>query len=165
MAERDILIKLQAKVSRPRPRGLVMTGKIAARWRDGVLVSIRATGLSALAVPGLFLCCLVLPGAGQAATRKPAAPMALPALSVEKTCRQAVERQGPGLDTYEACIRDEAAARDKLSAGLWKRAAAGTRTTCLANQTIGGLASYIDLLTCVEMFEGVVIQPADRPQP
>lgn len=62
-------------------------------------------------------------------------------------------------------MRDEQTARDKLAAGLWKKASAETRTTCLANETVGDLASYIDLLTCVEMFEGVVIRPSDQPQP
>jgi hypothetical protein len=91
-----------------------------------------------------------------------AAAPAVPTLAVDATCRQAEQRQGPGLKTYDACMKDEGAARGQLAAGAWSRAKADTRKTCLANATTGGLESYIDLLTCVQLFEGTVIAPADR---
>ena len=44
----------------------------------------------------------------------------------------------------------------------WEKAKASTRETCAGNERVGNLASYIDLLTCVELFEGTVIRPADQ---
>jgi hypothetical protein len=86
----------------------------------------------------------------------------VPELAVERTCRAAQERQGNELPTYEACMRDEAAARARLAAGSWEKAKPSTRETCAGNEKVGNLASYIDLLTCVELFEGTVIRPADQ---
>lgn len=60
-----------------------------------------ALGLCSLALVGLPAAAFSSSPAW-AAPRKAAAPRSLPALSVEKTCRQAEERQGPGLDTYAA---------------------------------------------------------------
>lgn len=91
-----------------------------------------------------------------------AASASVPTLSVEGTCRAAEQRQGPGLQTYQACMADEAQARQTLAAGLWRKAKADTRTTCLANETVGGFSSYIDLLACVQLFEGIVIKPHDQ---
>jgi hypothetical protein len=88
----------------------------------------------------------------------------VPDLAVEKTCRSAQQQQGAELNTYDACMRDEAAARQQLAAGLWEKSKGSTRETCLGNEKVGGLASYIDLLTCVQLFEGVVIRPADQQQ-
>jgi hypothetical protein len=99
-----------------------------------------------------------------AAMAGPAAAAGVPELAVEKTCRSAQQQQGAELHTYDACMKDEAAARQELAAGPWDKAKASTRETCLGNEKVGGLASYIDLLTCVQLFEGVVIRPADQRQ-
>ncbi|MFO1149521.1 MAG: hypothetical protein U1E62_14185 [Alsobacter sp.] len=106
----------------------------------------------------------LLAGALSLAAPARAYPAGVPQLAVEKTCRSAQEQQGAELHTYEACMKDEAAARQQLAAGLWDKAKASTRETCLGNETVGGLSSYIDLLTCVQLFEGVVIRPADQQQ-
>jgi hypothetical protein len=102
--------------------------------------------------------------AGALALAAPAqtAAAGVPELAVEKTCRSAQQQQGAELHTYDACMKDEVAARQQLAAGLWDKAKASTRETCLGNETVGGLASYIDLLTCVQLFEGIVIRPADQ---
>ena len=48
------------------------------------------------------------------------------------------------------CSRDEAAARRQLHEA-WSQYVTGDRRTCTAETTIGGFASYVELLTCLEM--------------
>lgn len=121
--------------------------RIPAVSRSDVLVAML--GLSGLA-------CVLGPAEARAASA------AVPTLSVEATCRAAEQRQGPGLQTYQACMADEAKARQDLAAGLWRKAKTDTRATCLANETVGTFSSYIDLLTCVQLFEGIEIKPHDQ---
>jgi hypothetical protein len=48
------------------------------------------------------------------------------------------------------CSRDEAAALRQLQEA-WAQYAGADRKACTAETTIGGFASYVDLLTCLEM--------------
>ena len=76
----------------------------------------------------------------------------VPALNVQATCRATpavtLDQQG----TYDNCMRSENAARDRL-AKSWGKMRADWRSTCLKTTTLGGIPSYVELLTCVEMRE------------
>jgi hypothetical protein len=56
---------------------------------------------------------------------------------------------GAGSD-LDRCSRDEAAALRQLQAA-WAQYAGAERKTCTAESAIGGFASYVELLTCLEM--------------
>ena len=76
----------------------------------------------------------------------------VPTLNVQATCRATpavtLDQQG----TYDNCMRSENAARDRL-AKSWGKMRADWRSTCLKTTTLGGIPSYVELLTCVEMRE------------
>src|SRR5438270_5522950 len=76
----------------------------------------------------------------------------VPTLNVQATCRATpavtLDQQG----TYDNCMRSENAARDRL-AKTWGKMRADWRSTCLKTPTLGGIPSYVELLTCVEMRE------------
>src|SRR3954452_17474134 len=83
-----------------------------------------------------------------------------PPLDVEATCRATpavnLDQQG----TYDNCIRSENAARERLRK-TWDDIRADWRATCLETTTLGGIPSYVELLTCVEMREAAAnITPA-----
>jgi hypothetical protein len=56
---------------------------------------------------------------------------------------------GPSVDVAR-CSRDEAAALRQLQQA-WAQYAGADRKACMVEATIGGFASYVDLLTCLEM--------------
>jgi hypothetical protein len=56
---------------------------------------------------------------------------------------------GASLDV-DRCSRDEAAALRQLQEA-WSQYAGVDRKACTAESTIGGFASYVELLTCLEM--------------
>jgi hypothetical protein len=56
---------------------------------------------------------------------------------------------GPSADVAR-CFRDEAIALRHLQE-VWAQYAGADRTTCTDEAIIGGLASYVELLTCLEM--------------
>ena len=55
-------------------------------------------------------------------------------------------------DTFKACMASEKGARDALPP-IWARAEAQARQDCLRMTQIGGEASYVELVTCLEMRE------------
>jgi hypothetical protein len=56
---------------------------------------------------------------------------------------------------FDRCSRDEAAALEQLK-NEWARFAGTDKKTCVGETTIGGFASYVELLTCLEMARDVV---------
>ena len=56
---------------------------------------------------------------------------------------------GPSVDVAR-CSRDEAAALRQLQQA-WAQYADADRKACTAEATIGGFASYVELLSCLEM--------------
>jgi hypothetical protein len=74
----------------------------------------------------------------------------VPDLNFEPICRdQAAESQGVKNESV-ICIQDEKAARDQL-AKKWDEFASADRTRCVRMSTAGRTASYIEVLTCLEM--------------
>lgn len=75
-----------------------------------------------------------------------------PRLAVEATCRATPAVSLDQQATYDNCMRSENAARDRLNKS-WNKMRANWRSSCLKTTTLGGIPSYVELLTCVEMRE------------
>jgi hypothetical protein len=56
--------------------------------------------------------------------------------------------------TLDRCSQDETAALSELKT-QWEKFSSVDRKTCMATTTVGGFASYVDLLTCLEMARDV----------
>jgi hypothetical protein len=71
---------------------------------------------------------------------------AVPKFDIVRECRF----EGGSTVEFDRCSQDEAAALEQLKAN-WARFTGVDKSTCLAAATIGGIASYVELLTCLEM--------------
>jgi hypothetical protein len=69
------------------------------------------------------------------------------------TVRECSFEGGPSVDVAR-CSRDEAAALRQLQEA-WAQYAGADRKACTAEATIGGFASYVELLSCLEMTRDV----------
>ncbi len=85
----------------------------------------------------------------------PASAQELPDLNVDPVChgiaRQAAnptEQGDPDL-AFSQCVRSEQAMRQKL-AGEWPTFLPAEKTNCIGSEA-GGMASYTDLASCLEM--------------
>jgi len=78
----------------------------------------------------------------------------MPRLDVEATCRAAPRLLPEDANPYEGCMRDERDAERELKA-IWDSAAAAHRETCAGEAQIGGSPSYVDILTCLQMAQGI----------
>ena len=58
----------------------------------------------------------------------------------------------------EACLADENAALDTLKQN-WSKYAASDKTLCLGMEATGGSASYVELLSCLEINRGCARHP------
>lgn len=95
---------------------------------------------------------------GPLLTTHPGNPMVIgvadhvPRLPVEATCRASVEAaKSTALpESFENCMRDENAAREQLGP-IWAKSASSVRASCEKEAVAAGNASYVDLLTCLEM--------------
>src|SRR6476659_4682047 len=72
----------------------------------------------------------------------------VPNLNVQATCRATPAVNLDPQATYDNCMRSENGARDRL-AKSWGKMRADWRSTCLKTTTLGGIPSYVELLTCV----------------
>jgi hypothetical protein len=88
-------------------------------------------------------------------TARSAHSQAIPDLNVDPVCRgiaqQAAnpsEKGGPDL-AFSQCVQSEQAMRQKL-VGEWSTFSPSEKTNCIGAQG-GGLASYTDLVSCLEM--------------
>lgn len=84
----------------------------------------------------------------------------VPSFSIERECRF----EGESTDVVDRCSKDEADARQRLE-GEWAQFAATDKNTCIAESTVGGFASYVDLLTCLEMSNDVRKEEANKSGP
>jgi hypothetical protein len=71
---------------------------------------------------------------------------AVPKFDVVRECRF----EGGSTAEFDRCSQDEAAALEQLMAN-WPQFAGVDKSTCLSAATVGGLASYVELLTCLEI--------------
>jgi len=95
--------------------------------------------------------------------RWPAEAQELPRFDVEATCRAAPALTPQDRSPYEGCMRDEMAAEGQLRA-VWSGAAADARRECVQETQIGGPPSYVDVLTCLEMYQANASSDAPRPR-
>lgn len=87
-----------------------------------------------------------------------AADPKVPSLDVTPTCRPLDKSDMMQLDENR-CRQIEKDARDKLAA-QWSSFPAADRSACIATATMGGTASYVELITCLEMKRDVANLPA-----
>src|ERR1700760_4304293 len=71
---------------------------------------------------------------------------AIPQLDVAKECRF----EGGSSEIYDRCMHDENEALEELRT-TWTKVGSADRASCVAEATNGVYASYIELLTCLEM--------------
>jgi hypothetical protein len=70
----------------------------------------------------------------------------VPKFDIVSECRF----EGGSTVEFDRCSQDEAAALEQLRAN-WAQFTGVDKSTCLSVATIGGVASYVELLTCLEM--------------
>ena len=80
----------------------------------------------------------------------------VPSFSIVRECRF----EGESTVAFDRCSKDETEARQRLE-GEWAQFVAADKSTCIVESTIGGFASYVDLLTCLEM-SNEVRTPGDK---
>src|SRR5437588_6400741 len=85
-----------------------------------------------------------------------------PTLNVQATCRATPAVNLDQQATYDNCMRSENAARDKLNK-TWAKMRVDWRSTCLKTTSLGGVPSYVELLTCVEMREAAANGQSGAP--
>ena len=74
---------------------------------------------------------------------------AVPKFDIVRECRF----EGASTVEFDRCSDDESAALRQLETE-WAQFAGVDRRQCIATATIGGFASYVELLTCLEMARG-----------
>ena len=84
----------------------------------------------------------------------------VPTLNVGATCRPLGDDKAFPIDTKQ-CVRAEHEARDQL-VREWASFPAADRTLCTQTASMGGMASYVALITCLEMKRAVTKLPGDR---
>jgi hypothetical protein len=82
----------------------------------------------------------------------------IPDYDVTPVCRAAITVM-PG--SFEACMKDEQAARAQLTAS-WDRFAVPQRASCMLTESTGGTPSYVELLTCLQMAQDAQSLPESR---
>jgi len=81
----------------------------------------------------------------------------VPTLDVSKTCKPIAGDRTFAIDT-DRCFKTEKAARDQLTRE-WADFPVADRTLCTQTATMGGTASYVELITCLEMKRDVAKLP------
>ncbi|MDA9431065.1 hypothetical protein [Bradyrhizobium sp. CCBAU 51627] len=78
----------------------------------------------------------------------------IPELKVEALCKATSETdKAMGLalaQSFADCMRDETTAQQQL-ATVWSSTKPAVRDGCEGEATSGGIQSYVDLLTCIQM--------------
>lgn len=75
----------------------------------------------------------------------------VPRFDIKATCREAQPLSGSGdQNVYQGCVVGEIEARKQL-AKLWRSFKDGSRRSCVGEAQIGGVPSYVDLLSCLQL--------------
>jgi hypothetical protein len=74
----------------------------------------------------------------------------LPTLNVDPSCEAAAMGSVVLGRDKKACLGDETTAQDTLRQN-WSKYAAADKSECIGMVTTGGPASYVELLSCVEV--------------
>jgi hypothetical protein len=84
----------------------------------------------------------------------------VPTLDVSPTCKPTAGDHTFQIDT-DRCLKSEREAREQLTRA-WGNFPAADRSLCTQTATMGGTASYVHLITCLEMKRDVAKLPPDR---
>ena len=84
----------------------------------------------------------------------------VPKFDIAKECRY----EGGYTSDIDRCSRDEATALEQLK-NEWGRFVATDKSTCMKEVTITDFASYVELLTCLEMTSDVRTEDHNHPDP
>ncbi len=94
----------------------------------------------------------------------------VPNIDINKMCRTSVQGSGSVEADIRSCVNGQTDARDQLLK-QWAQFQASDRARCVSMATTGYLPSYVELLTCLEMFrdakitsEGKETAPASLPK-
>ena len=74
----------------------------------------------------------------------------VPKFDMAQSCKAETAGNAGIGETMESCLRDEQQARDEL-ASQWSGFAAADKRACIGETNSGGLPSYVELQTCLEM--------------
>jgi hypothetical protein len=80
----------------------------------------------------------------------------VPAFDIARNCREEVVG---AIATVDACTKDEIDAKNELTQ-RWPEFGAAEKKSCTGEASIGGDKSYVELLTCLEMYAGQ-LKPKD----
>ena len=84
----------------------------------------------------------------------------VPRFDIARECRF----EGGSIGSFDRCSQDEAAALSELKTE-WAKFGRVDQKTCMASTTIGGFASYVDLLTCLEMAREAASENSNSQDP
>jgi hypothetical protein len=82
----------------------------------------------------------------------------VPKFDIAKECRFESESS----EAFKRCSHDEADALQQLEAE-WPQFAGSDKGGCFSEATVGGFASYVELLTCLEMARDIRNERTNRP--
>lgn len=77
----------------------------------------------------------------------------VPEFDLRPSCQSASRSAITSRDA-ESCLQQERNAREELSRD-WAQFSARDRTTCMHSTSMGGIPSYVEMLTCLEMARDV----------
>ena len=101
---------------------------------------------------GLGLAFLLIVAGGATAIAQRGSTGGIPDFDYAKTCRETPPVAMDRKQQLESCLNDEKQAKADLPT-QWQRTNAEWRNSCVRQTTLGGLASYVELLTCLEMHD------------
>jgi len=84
----------------------------------------------------------------------------VPEFNVDPSCRAATSASVMVNRDESSCKKDEETARTKLDQD-WAQYSPGQKTQCVRLSTLGGPASYVELITCLEMSKAASNLPRD----
>lgn len=96
-----------------------------------------------------------------AGTLAAAAQTPVPHLDVRPTCNNIDGSVGPTQRTPADCFKAEDAAKAEL-AKVWDQYSAPDRSLCTDTARMGGIPSYVQLLTCLELRRDARNLPPDK---
>ena len=82
---------------------------------------------------------------------------AVPKFDIVRECRL----EGGSTVELDRCSQDEAAALDQLKAN-WAQFTAVDKSSCLSVAAVAGFASYVELLTCLQMAQDAQSLPQNK---
>ena len=92
-----------------------------------------------------------------------AAAAEFPTIAIERTCRTAQPLDSQDTQPVEHCTQEEREARAQLEA-QWAKFAADKQRLCVEQTNLGGYPSYVEVLTCLQMYEWGASGAAPRPK-